>query len=57
MIGEVLDGWKKENVTTHLKIDKKDDLGNHRLINLTSVPFKIIKKSSKPFLHSKWARS
>ncbi|KAK4832928.1 hypothetical protein QYF61_026571 [Mycteria americana] len=56
VICEVPDVWKKENVITHFKKGKKDDLGNYRLISLTSVPWRIIKKSSKPFPHSRWTR-
>ena len=37
-LGEVPEGWRKENVTPVFKTGKKEEPGNYRLVNLTSIP-------------------
>ncbi|KAK4810796.1 hypothetical protein QYF61_008768 [Mycteria americana] len=39
--GKIPSDWRKANVAPVFRKDKKDDPGNYRLVNLTSVPGKI----------------
>lgn len=41
-MGEVLEDWRKANVTPVFKKGKKEDLGNYRLVSLTSIPGKVL---------------
>jgi len=40
--GEVPEDWRKANVTPVFKKGKKEDLGNYRLVSLTSIPGKMM---------------
>ncbi|CAM5161388.1 unnamed protein product [Natator depressus] len=45
--GEVPDDWKKANIVTIFKKGKKENLGNYKLVILSSVPGKIIEQVLK----------
>ncbi|PKU40476.1 rna-directed dna polymerase from mobile element jockey- hypothetical protein [Limosa lapponica baueri] len=40
--GELLEDWRKASVTPVFKKGKKEDLGNYRLVSLTSIPGKMM---------------
>ncbi|CAM4590417.1 unnamed protein product [Caretta caretta] len=44
---EIPDDWKKANIVSIFKIGKKENLGNYRLVSVTSVPGKIMEKVLK----------
>lgn len=41
---QVAEDWRKANVPSILKKGKKEDLVNHRLVSLTSIPRKVRKQ-------------
>ncbi|XP_064918707.1 ubiquitin-conjugating enzyme E2 K isoform X1 [Columba livia] len=42
--GEVPEDWRKADVTPVFKKGKKEDLGNYRLVSLTSIPGKLMEQ-------------
>ena len=43
-IGEVLEDWRKANVTPIFNKGKKEDPGNYRLVSLTSILGKMMEQ-------------
>ena len=41
-IGDVPEDWRKASVTQVFKMGKKKDLGNYRLVSLTSIPGEVM---------------
>lgn len=44
ILGEILEDWKRTNVTPIFKKSKKEHLGKYRLFSLTSVPKRVMKE-------------
>jgi len=42
--GEVLEDWRKANVTPVFKEGKKEDPGNYKPVSLTSIPGKMMEQ-------------
>jgi len=43
-LGQVLEDWRKENVTPVFKTGEKEEPGNYRPVSLTSVPGKVMEQ-------------
>lgn len=43
-MGEVTENWRKPNVTTVFRKARKEDMGDNKLLNLPSIPGKVVEQ-------------